>query len=72
MDPSEYREFRATGVDTTKLTLYKVSNHQSVEIPTNAIREIVAGVNGGPAVLQLRGHLRWLEDVKLWKFDSAG
>jgi hypothetical protein len=72
MDSAEYRDFRVRDVGAETVTLFKLSNQQTVDIPLRAIREVTPPVNGQAAVLTLRGALRWREDVEAWLFSTGG
>jgi hypothetical protein len=70
MDTTEYRDFRVIEIRQETVVLYKLSNMQNVEIPLRAIREITPAVNDEPAVMTLRGALRWREDIQRWRFST--
>ena len=70
MDSTDYRDFRVTEVRAETVKLYKRSNMQEIEVPLRAIREITPSVNEQPAVMTLRGSLRWKEDIQLWRFST--
>jgi hypothetical protein len=70
MDSTPYRDFRVSEIRTETVTLHKFSNMQDVEVPLRAIREITPAVNDEPAVIALRGALRWKEDIQRWRFST--
>jgi len=70
MDSTPYRDFHVSEIRTETVTLHKLSNMQDVEVPLRAIREITPAVNREPAVMALRGALRWKEDIQRWRFST--
>jgi hypothetical protein len=70
MDPTQYRDFRVTEVRVETVILNKQSNMQDVELPLRAIREIIPPLTGEPAVITLRGGLRWKEDIQCWRYAT--
>jgi len=69
MDTTEWRDFKVSEIRDEIVVLYKLSNHQYVEVPLRSIREITPAVNGGLAVVTLRGGLRWKDDIQRWRFS---
>ena len=69
MDTTEWRDFKVSEIRDEIVVLYKLSNQQYVEVPLRSIREVTPAVNGGLAVLTLRGGLRWKEDIQRWRFS---
>lgn len=70
MDPSEYRDFHVAEVRDETVVFHKQSNMQDVEVPLRAIREITPPVNGEPALITLRGGMRWKEDIQRWRYAA--
>ena len=70
MDPSEYRDFHVAEVRDEIVVFHKQSNMQDVEVPLRAIREITPPANGDPAVIALRGGMRWKEDIQRWRYST--
>src|ERR1039458_5070030 len=58
MDSTEYRDFQVKEIRDETVLLHKLSSMQDVEVPLRSIREITPAVNGGLAVVTLRGALR--------------
>jgi hypothetical protein len=69
MDTTEWRDFKVSEIRDETVVLYKLSNHQNVEVPLRSIREITPALNGGLTVITLRGALRWKADVERWRFS---
>ena len=70
IDPAQYLDFTVKEIRDEIVTFYKRSNMQDVEVPLRAIRDISAAVNGEPAIITLRGRLRWREDIQRWRFST--
>jgi hypothetical protein len=71
MDSAAYRDFSVAKVGAETVTLRKLSNSQSIDIPLRSIREITPSVNSQPPFIALRGALCWYEDIQLWRFCTA-
>jgi len=70
IDATEYRDFSVTEVRDEIVVFFKLSNHQYVEVPLRAIRDITPSVNREPALITLRGAMRWREDIQRWRFAT--
>ena len=70
IDATDYKEFRVKDVRDETVVFHKLSNSQDVEVPLRTIREVSPAVNGEPAVITLRGALRWKQDIQRWRYST--
>ena len=62
-------EFRVSRVDESgNVTLEKLSNGQSLEIPVRRVMEVLPATSNGPWTIVLHGNITWSAHRKLWDF----
>jgi transcriptional regulator with XRE-family HTH domain len=62
-------EFRVSQVDESgNVTLEKLSNRQSLEIPVRRVLEVLPAMSDAPPTIVLHGNITWSAHRQLWKF----
>ena len=62
-------QFLVSQVDESgNVTLQKLSNGQSLEIPVRRILEVLPKMSDAPPTLVLYGNITWSAHKQLWKF----
>lgn len=62
-------QFRVSAVDESgNVTLEKLSNRQSLEIPVRRVLEVLPATSSAPPTIVLHGSLAWSAHRQLWNF----
>lgn len=62
-------QFRVSAVDESgNVTLEKLSNQQSLEIPVRRVLEVLPATSSAPPTIVLHGSLAWSAHRQLWNF----
>ena len=62
-------QFRVSAVDESgNVTLEKLSNRQSLEIPVRRVLEVLPATTSAPPTIVLHGSLAWSAHRQLWNF----
>jgi transcriptional regulator with XRE-family HTH domain len=62
-------QFRVSAVDESgNVTVEKLSNHQSLEIPVRRVLEVLPATSTTPPTIVLHGSIAWSAHRQLWNF----